>query len=266
MKKLLFIFIFGLVVSLQANVEISNQGGVLVLKINDLPRNTVSIKILSQIDDALESSKNDKSIGSIVITGSKNVFSSGAGAESLQKIKKDDMTHSAFAHKVFKKIESFPKPIIAAVNGISAGGGNELALACDIRIASKSAKFRQHELQAGLIPGFGGMQRLPRLIGYSRALELILTGRFVNANEALNIGLVSKVVEDSKVLEEAIKLGNTLNVNLDKKALAVFKKRMSKSYNETFYQALENDQIAFDKLATSPEIKKAIAKFIKRQK
>ena len=208
----------------------------------------------------------DNTIGAIVLTGSDNVFSSGAGGESLQKVKKDEKTHAVIAHETFNRIESFPKPVIAAINGISAGGGNELALSCDIRIAAVSAKFRQHELQAGLIPGFGGMQRLPRLVGQSRAMEMILTGRFIGANEALSIGLVTSVVPDSKVVSHAIVLGQQLNDNLDKKALAQFKKRMSLSYNETFKEALKNDQIAFDELATSPEIKEAIGKFIKRQK
>ena len=110
------------------------------------------------------------------------------------------------------------------------------------------------------------MQRLPRLIGQSRALEMILTGRFIEAKEALSIGLVTSVVADSKVVSKAIALAQQLNDNLDKKALAQFKKRMSLSYNETFKEALKNDQIAFDELATSPEIKEAIGKFIKRQK
>lgn len=248
------------------NIEASKDGSVLVLKINVPPKNAVSRAVLSEISAGLDFAQKDDSIGAIVITGSQEVFSAGAGGESLQKVKKEEETHSFLAHKVFNKIEAFPKPVIAAILGISAGGGNELALSCDIRIAGENAKFRQHELQAGLIPGFGGMQRLPRLVGQSRAMQMILTGRFVDAKEALSIGLVSSVFPDAQVLSRAIALAQQLNDNLDKKALAQFKKRMALSYNETYKTALRNDQLVFDKLATSPDIKEAIGKFIKRQK
>ena len=253
-------------VPIPAKVEVVKNHTVLVLRINDLPRNTVSKHVLHTINEMLDKAEKDTSIGAVVITGSKNVFSLGAGGESLQKTKNGEASQAVIAHRLFKRIEGFPKPIIAAINGMSAGGGNELALACDIRIAGESATFRQHELQAGLIPGFGGMQRLSRHIGQSRAMEMMLTGRLIKANEAFMMGLVSSVVTDEKVVDEAIALGEQLSKIVDKKALAVFKKRMAVSYDERFSTALENDQKAFDVLATSPDVKVAIGQFIERQK
>ena len=266
MKKLLLIFLFASFVSLQAKVEVSQQGEVLIIKINNSTRNAVSTTVLKEINLALNKAEENENIGAVVITGRDEVFSAGAGGESIKGTPKGEKTHAMIAHETFFRIESFPKPIIAAVRGFSGGGGNELALACDIRIAGENAKFRQHELQAGFIPGFGGMQRLPRLIGQSRAMEMMLTGRAIDAKEALSFGLVSRVVSDDKVIDEAVKLAKQLIENLDKKALAVFKSRMGASYNESFKEALKNDQIAFDKLALSPHIKVAIKRFIEKQK
>jgi len=248
------------------NIEVSRHQAVLLIRINVPPRNIVSKATLKEISTALEIATSDKAVGAVVITGADTVFSAGAGGESLQKTTGNEPTHSFVAREVYRQIEGYPIPVIAAIAGVSAGGGNELALSCDIRIAGKSARFRQHELQAGLIPGFGGMQRLQRHVGLGRAMEIMLSGRFVDAQEAFSIGLVSSVVDDSKVVSEAIKLGQQLTENLDRPALAKFKKRMSLSYDETFGTALRNDQLAFDQLATSEGAKEAIARFIKKQK
>lgn len=274
MKTLLVILLFTISSAVTAqvaettfeNIEVTKQHNVLLLSINVPPRNTVSKAVLTEINTALNLAENDADIGAVVITGTNNVFSAGAGGESLKGVDKGEMTHAAIAHKVYNRIESFPKPVIAAISGISAGGGNELAMSCDIRIAGESAQFRQHELQAGLIPGFGGMQRLPRLVGQSRAMEIMLTGRYIGAVEALSIGLVTTVVPDSEVVLKAVSLAQQLNDNLDKKALAQFKKRMALSHSETFKEALVNDQLTFDELATSPDIHAAIATFIEKQK
>lgn len=247
-------------------LNVSKQDNILLLTINDLPRNATSVAVLNTINKALDKAENDSSIGAIVITGTGHVFSSGAGGESIQGVQANDKTQAQLAYETFRRMERFPKVIIAAVNGISAGGGNELALACDIRIASESAKFRQHELQAGLIPGFGGTQRLVRLIGRSNAMQLMLTGDYIDAQQAKQIGLVANVVADGDIVTQAVALGKRLDASLDKKALAVFKVRMSHSLDEDYTTALKNDQLAFDQLAGDPHIHEAIKMFIERQK
>ncbi|AZG73482.1 enoyl-CoA hydratase/isomerase family protein [Shewanella livingstonensis] len=248
------------------NIEVSIEQSVLILRINTPPRNAVSIQTLSEINTGLDIAEQQQSIGSIIITGTDQVFSAGAGGESLQKGLKNQLSHAYIARKLFQRIEAFPKPIIAIIKGVSAGGGNELAMACDIRIAGESATFRQHELQAGLIPGFGGMQRLQRIVGSGRAMEIMLTGRIVSADEALSIGLVSAIFPDTNVVAQGVALAQHLNDNLDKHALAVFKKRMSESYDETYRTALHHDQQAFDEIAASDEAHAAIIKFIEKQK
>lgn len=214
----------------------------------------------------LNMAANDKTIGAIVVTGSGRVFSAGAGANVFQEQTVGMPTHASLAHQVFSRIESFPKPVIAAIGGLSAGGGNELAMACDIRIAGKSAKFRQPELQVGLIPGFGGMQRLQRHIGLGRAMDMMITGRVMEATEALATGLVSSVVADSEVVSTAIAIGEKLFEEVNGPALAVFKERMAASYDEPFSAALKNDQLAFDRLAVTDEAHAALKRFIAKQK
>jgi enoyl-CoA hydratase len=139
-------------------------------------------------------------------------------------------------------------------------------LACDIRIAADNARFAQLEVHAGLFPGFGGAQRLPRLIGHGRATEMIMTGRMVGAEEALTMGLVSRVTPLQDTLTEAVALGQQLATTLDPNALGMYKSRVSLGANETYEEALKNDQIAFDKIAASPEAKTAMERFISRQR
>lgn len=249
-----------------SNISVSRENNVLLLQINTPPRNEVSKKTLTEIDNGLDIAATDETVGAVVITGSGTVFSGGAGGDGLKEIPPGSSSHAFIAHKIYNRIEGFPKPVIAAINGVSANGGNELAMSCDIRIAGESATFRQSELQVGLIPGFGGMQRLPRLIGTGRAMEMMLTGRIVNADEALAYGLVSSIVADNDLIGEAIALGQRLSQTLVKHSFAEFKKRLVSSYDEPFSVALQNDQLTFDRLIASEETRTAIAKFVEKMK
>lgn len=248
------------------NIKLANHGSVLLLTIEKLPRNTVSKITLSEIDKGLDIAAKDKAITAVVITGSAQVFSAGAGGDGLKKLEEGELTHATIARNVFNRIERFPKPVIAAVNGLCSNGGNELAMSCDIRMASKNAVFLQQELHVGLIPGFGGMQRLQRLVGHGRAMDIMLTARKVTSDEALNIGLITSVFSESNLINKALELGNRLGEDINKPAFAVFKERMSTSYSEPFDVALRNDQVAFDHLAASDEAKAAIQRFIQKQK
>lgn len=248
------------------NIIVTRNKGILILRINKLPRNEVSQATLNELNIGIDIAANDKSIGAIVVTGTENVFSAGAGADAFQEQIAGMPTHASLAHQVFSRIESFPKPVIAAINGYSGGGGNELALACDIRIAGESAKFRQPELQVGLIPGFGGMQRLPRYLGLGKAMDMMITGRVMEAEEALSFGLVTSVVADKQVLDTAVMIGKKLIEDVNAPALAVFKERMATSHSEPFATALKNDQLAFDRIVVTEEAHEALQRFIAKQK
>lgn len=174
--------------------------------------NALNSETLDELDDILTELRGNDSVEVIIITGSGDkAFVAGADITELNKCTEE--TGKEFAKKgqrIFNEIENMGKPIIAAVNGFALGGGCELALACHIRIASDNAKFGQPEVNLGIIPGYGGTQRLSRLINTGRAAEYILTGDLINADEALRIGLVNRVYPQNELLEKAKELASKI--------------------------------------------------------
>ncbi|KAF0409968.1 ClpP/crotonase [Gigaspora margarita] len=168
--------------------------------------NALSSDLFHEINDALKKFENDSSIGAIVITGNERAFSAGA---DIKEMLNQTFANSYKTNFLFHwgEINNVKKPIIAAVNGFALGGGCELAMSCDVIYAGETAKFGQPEIKLGLIPGAGGTQRLTRVIGKSKAMELVLSGRTFTAQEAEQWGLVSKVFPVGEVLEKAIELG-----------------------------------------------------------
>ncbi len=164
--------------------------------------NALNSQVLDELRELFEALQDDDSVGGIVITGSGlKAFAAGADISELHRLRvRSGERSSAKGQAVFSLIESTGKPVIAAVEGYALGGGCELALACHLRVASRTAKFGLPELGLGLMPGYGGTQRLPRLIGKGRALELILDGNPIDADRAFSIGLVNKVVEEGKTV------------------------------------------------------------------
>ncbi|MCL5022837.1 MAG: enoyl-CoA hydratase-related protein [Nitrospirae bacterium] len=165
--------------------------------------NVLSTKMLREIGEALSECEDDEAVRAVIITGGKH-FSAGADIREMkEKDPEQAEDFSRLGQKVCDRIEDMPKPVIAAVNGYALGGGCEIVLACDIRIAGEHAKFGQPEINIGIIPGFGGTQRLSRLVGIGRAKEMILTGRSVDAEEALAKFIVGKVVKDDELMAKA---------------------------------------------------------------
>jgi enoyl-CoA hydratase len=154
--------------------------------------NALNARVLEELDELFTAFATDRLVGAVIVTGAGRAFVAGA---DIAEIAANDAAGlervSARGQAVFGRIERLPKPVIAAVNGFALGGGCELALACHLRVASEHAKFGLPEVKLGLIPGYGGTQRLPRLVGKGRALQLILTGEQIDANEAYRIGLVN---------------------------------------------------------------------------
>ena len=173
-------------------------------------RNILDTEAINELGNHLTEFENDDKTRVIIITGTDNFCAGSNIKELMEKHPVEAETFSRLGHKVFNRIENMGKPVIAAVNGYALGGGCEFAMACDIRIASESAKFGQPEINLGLIPGFGGTQRLPGLVGIGRAKELIFTGRMIGAKEAEVIGLVNKVVKDEELMEKAMEMAHVL--------------------------------------------------------
>jgi enoyl-CoA hydratase/3-hydroxyacyl-CoA dehydrogenase len=173
--------------------------------------NALNSKVLKDLEEAVDQFKNDDEVRALILTGSGNAFVAGADIkEMMAQTLEESRTYTKYGQEVFSKIQQLGKPVIAAVNGFALGGGCELALACDIIIASEHAKFGLPEVGLGIHPGFGGTQRLPRLIGKARAKELIFTGNHYSAQEALDMGLVNKVVPTAELLTEAKNMAKTI--------------------------------------------------------
>ena len=191
-----------------AMVETRTEGNVSIITLSNPPMNVLCSQLLEELSAALDGiAGNGTKV--VVLTGAGRAFVAGADISEMKPMDKDQAVAFARAGQgVFSKLESFPKPVIAAVNGFALGSGTELALACDIRIASEAAKFGQPEVNLGVIPGFGGTQRLARLIGAGKAMELILTADIINAKAAQSIGLVQQVVEGYKKDENGERLKN----------------------------------------------------------
>jgi enoyl-CoA hydratase len=168
--------------------------------------NALSQELLTELEQLLRTVKNDVKVKALLLTGSGKVFCAGADISQLAKLDPQDGERFAtYGQSVFRLLETLGKPSIAAIHGVAAGGGCELAMAATLRIAALDTKFSQPEVKLGLIPGFGGTQRLPRLIGKGRALDLCLTGRFINAQQALDWGLVSAVTSQEELIPQALR-------------------------------------------------------------
>jgi enoyl-CoA hydratase/carnithine racemase len=178
-------------------------------------RNALSVATVSELGAAFEEAKADPAVRVVILTGAGDkAFAAGADISEIAEL--DEVSGAEFSRRgqaVFDSIEALGKPVIAAVNGYALGGGCELAMACTLRIAAESAMFGQPEVKLGLIPGYGGTQRLPRLIGKGRALQLLLTGETIPAYDALMLGLVDSVVPPESLLSKAEGLARQIVAN-----------------------------------------------------
>src|SRR4051794_33246855 len=188
-------------------VRVETDGAVATIRLDRPPMNAINSEVQEQLRAAAMAVSADPKIRSVVIYGGEKVFAAGADVKEFAALSHADMVRDA--GRVMSSIDSLahiPKPVIAAVTGYALGGGCELALTADFRVAADDVKLGQPEILLGIIPGMGGTQRLPRLVGSARAKDLIYTGRFVDAEEALAIGLVDVVVPAAQVYETAVKM------------------------------------------------------------
>ena len=173
--------------------------------------NALNTRFFNEMDDYVNNLKNDPSIKALVITGEGKAFVAGADiAEMVDKTSEEGSTFSVLGQHTFSSFGELGIPVIAAINGFALGGGLELAMGCDFRIASSKAKFGQPEVSLGLIPGYAGTQRLSRLVGLGDALYLLMSADMIGAEDALRIGLVQKVVEPEELMDTVMKLAKTI--------------------------------------------------------
>ncbi len=196
-------------------VKLEQQGHIALMTI-DRPDalNALNSQVLTDLDQVLNQIEANEEIYIVVLTGAGRSFVAGADIAEMKDFSAiDGKRFGVRGGEIFLKLENLSKPVIAAINGFALGGGCELAMACDIRLASEKAKFGQPEVGLGITPGFGGTQRLPRIVGVSKAMELILTGKIIGAAEALSMGLVSAVYPAEELMPKAMEMAEAICAN-----------------------------------------------------
>ena len=229
--------------------------------------NTLDYKICQEIYDALEIVWDDDKIKTLIVTGNERVFSTGADMKSLHKISPYEARHlSRRGKEAFGRLEEINVPTIAAINGLCIGGGLELALCCDFRIASTKARFAQSEVNIGVIPGWGGCLRLPRIIGQANALRMIFTGEMISAKEALDLGLIQKLVKSEEDILEVAREYAKPFVNRSRISLMLAKRAVKTGLEIPLKYACEFESELFGFAWTSEDREEGVESFLKKEK
>lgn len=229
--------------------------------------NALNVETVEELGVAFQEFHNDAEVKVVILTGSGDkAFVAGADITEFIHLDAEKGRHYALkGQELTRFIENFRKPVIAAINGYALGGGTEFALACHIRLASENAKFGQPEVKLGLIPGFGGTQRLPRLVGKGKAMELILLGKIIDAKEAYDIGLVNKVVPASNILSEAEAMAKEIIKNAPL-ALEYAIEAINKGLDKTLDAGLELEAATFGRACSTEDSLEGAKAFLEKRK
>jgi enoyl-CoA hydratase len=244
-------------------IRVDVQDGVATLTLNRPEvRNAINLRMVEEMHEALADLAGREDVRALVVTGAgEKAFAAGADiAELLERTHEDALRSINTA--LFKRVEDFPRPTIAAIRGFALGGGCELALACDIRLAGEGARLGLPEVSLGIMPAAGGTYRLPRLIGLGRAKELIFTGAIVDAREAERIGLVNRVVPDAAVIETAVELGRKI---ASQAPLAVRLAKLIMNQGARGASLTEVESVAQAILFESEEKRQRMTEFLKKR-
>jgi enoyl-CoA hydratase len=244
---------------------VSDQIGVVTINRPDA-LNAVNLEIAVELESNLSECLADPDVGVVILTGSgEKAFIAGADIKKMQSMTREEaQAFSEAGQKLTLTIQRAPKPVLAAVNGFALGGGCEIALACHLRIASENARFGLPEVSLGLIPGWGGTQRLNRLVGTGWAQEMILTGRMIPAEQALKIGLVNRVVPQGELMTEAKKLARDILKN-GPNALMNALKALTHGTNLTLDEGLKLEAELFGNLFDHPETREGLTAFVEKR-
>lgn len=246
---------------------VERQDGIGVIRINHPDAlNALNTLVLSELGKAFDAFAADESVEVVVLTGEGRAFVAGADiAEMSAMTAQEGKAFGRLGADVFRKIEMMPQPVIAAVNGFALGGGCELAMACDIRIASSKAKFGQPEVGLGITPGFSGTQRLPRLVGLGKAKELIYTAAIIQADEACRIGLVNRVVEPGVLMDEALALAAAI-ASKARLAVRYAKEAINRGIETDIETGIDMETSLFGLCFATHDQKEGMAAFLQKRK
>lgn len=248
-------------------LRLTKENNVAVVTINHEPANALSSNVLKELSILLDSIEQDDQVRAVVLHGEGRFFSAGADIKEFVTVSSDG-EFSKLAEegqKIFERIENFPKPIIAAIHGAALGGGLELAMSCHLRIVTEDAKLGLPELQLGIIPGFGGTQRLPRYIGRGRALEMMVTSEPILGKEAVELGLANHAYPQESMLEEAKKLAGKFAQKSPGSVKAVLS-LLNASKISTYEEGMKQEAKLFGELFNSADAKEGITAFIEKRK
>ncbi|MDQ5826213.1 MAG: enoyl-CoA hydratase-related protein [Chloroflexota bacterium] len=246
-------------------IKLTQDGPVTVIQLNrpDV-LNALNLQLMDEVIAALDRLEPDEEVRCVVLTGSERAFAAGADIKEMAGATTVDMMmRDQFAK--WDRIRRFKKPIIAAVSGYALGGGNELAMLCDMIVASETAQFGQPEINIGVMPGAGGTQRLTRAVGKAVAMDMVLTGRTLTAREAMQFGLVNQVVPVEAYLKEAVKLAKSI---AEKSPIAVqmAKDAVLKAFDTPIQEGLLHERKNFYMLFSTEDQKEGMAAFIEKRK
>ena len=225
--------------------------------------NALNSQVLRDIAAALDDLESDENIGAILLTGSERAFAAGADIKEMASQSYMDMFGSDF-FAGWERLRSARKPTIAAVAGYALGGGCEVAMMCDILLAADNAKFGQPEIKLGVLPGMGGSQLLTRAVGKAKAMDLILTGRNMDAEEAERAGLVARVIPAAELLDEALKVAETI-ASMSLPVAMIAKEAVNRSYETTLAEGIRFERRVFHSLFATEDQKEGMAAFVAKR-
>jgi enoyl-CoA hydratase/carnithine racemase len=249
------------------NAKYTLEDRIAIITLDHPPVNALNSQTMNDLDAALDMALEDDAVKVIIITGAgRSVFVAGADISEFDQIR--DASHAEellrAGHAVFSKIETSKKPVIAAINGICLGGGLELAMACHLRVAGHRARIGQPEINLGLMPGWGGTQRLPRIVGPSKAAEMILTGDPIGAQEAHRLGLVNQVVPMREVLNETVTLARKI-AGKSAVAIACALEAIERGRHLALAEAMEVEIEGWHTLIESEDMREGLQAFLQKR-
>ncbi len=246
------------------NIIVETRGRVGIITLNrPQALNALNSKLIVELSAAIDAFEADRNIGCLVLTGSEKAFAAGADIKEMAEKSFLDAFYGDFAAK-WDCAAHARKPVIAAVAGFALGGGCEIAMQCDLIIAADNAKFGQPEIKLGVIPGIGGTQRLTRAVGKAKAMDLCLTGRMMDAQEAERSGLVARVVPAAGLMDEALKMAETI-ASMSLPATMVAKEAVNRAFETTLAEGCRFERRVFHSLFATKDQKEGMAAFVEKR-
>ena len=248
------------------NILVETRGRVGLVTLNR-PKalNALNDQLMNELGDALLKFEADENVGAVVITGSEKAFAAGADIGAMKDWGYMDVYKSEYITRNWERLKQVRKPVVAAVAGFALGGGCELAMMCDIVIAADTAKFGQPEIKLGIIPGAGGTQRLPRAVGKAKAMDLVLTARMMDAQEAERAGLVSRVVAADRLLDEALAAAATI-AEYSLPVVMAAKESVNRAFEGSLSEGVLFERRTFHSLFATEDQKEGMKAFVEKRK